>query len=169
MNYGWKLKEPSAVGMAILVMAMSLVSVGNWVDGISGVVGEVYIAMGMILLAMLASTLLIGGDRWSGMLSTHAHILLIIGPIYSGMAFIIPILLILLSTSVWVVGILQLRKSLRAIGLFDLIIAIICSVAFYGSILFQPHVFLLGLTIIAIELGIISWLGLRNEDSLAVN
>lgn len=169
MNYGWKRKEPSAVGMAILGMAMSVVSVGNWVDGISGVVGEVYIAMGMILLAMLASTLLIGGDRWSGMLSTHAHILLIIGPIYSGMAFIIPILLILLSTSVWVVGILQLRKSLRAIGLFDLIIAIICSVAFYGSILFQPHVFLLGLTIIAIELGIISWLGLRNEDSLAVN
>ena len=169
INYGLKKKEPAAVGMAILGMAMSVVSVGNWVDGLSGVVGEVYIAMGMILLVMLASTLLVGGDRWSGMLSTHAHILLIVGPIYSGMAFIIPILLILLSTSVWVVGILQLRKSLRAFGLIDLIIAIICSLAFYGSILFQPHIFLLGLTIIAIELGIISWLGLRNEDSLAVN
>ena len=81
INYGLKKKEPAAVGMAILGMAMSVVSVGNWVDGLSGVVGEVYISMGMILLVMLASTLLVGGDRWSGMLSTHAHILLIVGPI----------------------------------------------------------------------------------------
>ena len=62
INYGLKKKEPAAVGMAILGMAMSVVSVGNWVDGLSGVVGEVYIAMGMILLVMLASTLLVGGD-----------------------------------------------------------------------------------------------------------
>ena len=169
INYGLKKKDPTAVGMAILGMALSMVSIGSWVDGVSGITGEVYIAMGVILLAMLISTLLTGGDIWSGMLSTHAHIFLIIGPIASGLAFLIPILLVLLSTSVWVVGILQLRKSFRAFGLLDLLVAIVSSVAFYGGILFQPQIFLVGLTIIAIELGIISWLGLRNEESLAIN
>ena len=167
INYGWRRKLPDAVGIAILGMAMSMISIGSWAVSISGITGEIYILMGIILLVMLASTLLTKGDRWSGMLSTNAHLLLIVGSIASGLAFMIPIFLILLSTTVWVIGILQLRKALRALGLFDLLVAIITSAVFYGGILFQPHVFLVGLSIIALELGIISWLGLSNEDSLA--
>ena len=84
----------------------------------------------------------------------------------SGLSLLIPIFLVILSTSVWVTGILQLRKSLRAWGLADLAMAILFSVVFYGEIIFQPQTLLLGLSIIALELGIISWLGLRNEDNM---
>ena len=74
--------------------------------------------------------------------------------------------LVILSTTVWVTGILQLRKSLRAWGLADLVMAILFSVVFYGGVIFQPQILLVGLSIIAIELGIISWLGLKNEENM---
>ena len=74
--------------------------------------------------------------------------------------------LVVLSTTVWVTGIVQLRKSLRAWGLADLVMAILFSVVFYGGVIFQPQILLVGLSIIAIELGIISWLGLKNEENM---
>ena len=74
--------------------------------------------------------------------------------------------LVILSTTVWVTGILQLRKSLRAWGLADLVMAILFSVVFYGGVIFQPQILLVGLSIIAIELGIVSWLGLKNEENM---
>ena len=63
-------------------------------------------------------------------------------------------------------GILQLRKSLRAWGLADLVMAILFSVVFYGGVIFQPQILLVGLSIIAIELGVVSWLGLKNEENM---
>ena len=99
-------------------------------------------------------------------LAFNAHLLLIVGALSGGLSGLIPVILILLSTTVWATGILQLRKTLRTWGLVDLIIALLFSVTFYGGILFQPQILLFGLSVVAIELGLISWLGLRNEDEL---
>lgn len=79
--------------------------------------------------------------------------------------FEIPLLLILMSTTVWIIGILQLRKSLRIWGLADLIAAILCSFVF-ASKGFDQHEILLGMTALALELGVIAWLGLTNQDEL---
>ena len=106
------------------------------------------------------------GERWSMMLAVNSHVLLISGLLISGLSMLIPIFLIILSTTVWVTGILQLRKSMRAWGLVDLIAAILFSIVFYGGVIFLPQILLIGLSVVALELGIVSWLGLRNEEPM---
>jgi hypothetical protein len=71
-----------------------------------------------------------------------------------------------MSTIVWVVGILQLRKALRIWGLADLVTAILCAIVFVSSELSQPSNLLISLIVLAIELGIVAWLGLANQEEL---
>ncbi|MCH1592310.1 MAG: hypothetical protein L7R66_04885 [Candidatus Thalassarchaeaceae archaeon] len=163
---GWRRSQPSAVGMAILGSAMTILSISNWIEGVSEIISELYILSGVILLILLISTVPLKGEKWTMTLAFNAHLLLIVGALSGGLSGLIPVILILLSTTMWATGILQLRKTLRTWGLVDLIIALLFSVTFYGGILFQPQILLFGLSVVAIELGLISWLGLRNEDEL---
>ena len=71
----------------------------------------------------------------------------------------------MLSTTVWVVGILQLRRTLRVWGLVDLVVAILCALIFVPGI-FEPTTMLIALMVVAAELGVVSWLGLRNEAQM---
>jgi len=80
-------------------------------------------------------------------------------------SFELPLLLILMSTTVWVVGILQLRKSLRVWGLSDLVAAILCSFVFASKGIGQYDL-LIWMAALALELGVIAWLGLSNRDEL---
>ncbi|HJM24135.1 MAG TPA: hypothetical protein QF821_00615, partial [Candidatus Thalassarchaeaceae archaeon] len=77
----------------------------------------------------------------------------------------LPLLLILMSTTVWVIGILQLRKALRVWGLADLIAALLCFFIIASKGVNQYDI-LLGMTALAVELGVIAWLGLSNRDEL---
>ena len=163
---GWRRNQPNAVGMGILCIALAILSIESWFDGFSGIVGGLYGSLGVVLLVLLVCTIPMKGERWSVMLAINAHVLLILGLIASGLSLLIPMFLVVLSTTVWVTGIVQLRKSLRAWGLADLVMAILFSVVFYGGVIFQPQILLVGLSIIAIELGIISWLGLKNEENM---
>jgi len=163
---GWRRSQPNAVGMGILCIALAILSIESWFDGFSGIVGGLYSSLGIVLLVLLVCTIPMKGERWSVMLAINAHVLLILGLIASGLSLLIPMFLVVLSTTVWVTGIVQLRKSLRAWGLADLVMAILFSVVFYGGVIFQPQILLVGLSIIAIELGIISWLGLKNEENM---
>lgn len=163
---GWRRNQPNAVGMGILCIALAILSIESWFDGFSGIVGGLYGSLGIVLLILLVCTIPMKGERWSVMLAINAHVLLILGLIASGLSLLIPMFLVILSTTVWVTGILQLRKSLRAWGLADLVMAILFSVVFYGGVIFQPQILLVGLSIIAIELGIVSWLGLKNEENM---
>jgi len=54
---------------------------------------------------------------------------------------------------------------LRILGLFDLILAVLFSMIFVNSIL-NPINLLIILTLLAIELGIVAWLGISNEKEL---
>ena len=88
---------------------------------------------------------------------------LLIGP-NDGLWF--PITLVLMSTVIWVIGILQLRKVLRIWGLADMIAALLFAIVFASSEIGQQEV-LLGMTILALELGIIAWLGIANQEELS--
>tara|TARA_B000000441_G_C21580476_1_gene254039 strand:- start:21 stop:281 length:261 start_codon:yes stop_codon:yes gene_type:complete len=79
--------------------------------------------------------------------------------------FGLPILLILMSTEIWVIGILQLRKGFRIWGLADLVAAILCFLVFASGDIGQKEI-LLGMIALAVELGIVAWLGLSNQDEL---
>jgi len=78
---------------------------------------------------------------------------------------VFPTLLIMLSTTAWVVGILQLRRVLRIWGLIDLILAVLVALIFVQGIT-QPVTLLIALMVVAAELGVVSWLGQRNEEAL---
>ena len=91
--------------------------------------------------------------------------LILIGLAGYAMTIVLPILLILLSTTVWVVGILQLRRTLRVWGLLDMILAVLAALIFVQGIT-EPVTLLLALLVIAVELGLVSWLGQRNQEAL---
>ena len=97
---------------------------------------------------------------------SRAHLLLIIVAIaHHATSVLLPVLLIALSTTVWVVGILQLRRTLRVWGLVDLVMAILSALIFVPDI-FGPTTMLIALMVVAAELGVVSWLGLRNEAQM---
>ncbi len=166
LRNGWARNQSNAVGMGILSVALAIVSIESWFEGFTGIVGDLYSILGVALVILLVCTIPMNGERWSMMLAVNSHVLLILGLIISGSSALIPIFLMILSTSVWVTGILQLRKSMRAWGLADLSAAILFSIVFYGGVIFQAQILLIGLSVIALELGIVSWLGLRNEESM---
>ena len=80
-------------------------------------------------------------------------------------SFGLPVLMIVMSTEIWIIGILQLRKGFRIWGLADLIAAILCFLVFASGDIGQSEI-LFGMTVLAVELGIVAWLGLVNQDEL---
>ena len=100
------------------------------------------------------------------MLAVNSHMLLImIGLAGYVTSIVLPTLLIVLSTTVWVIGIMQLRRTLRIWGLADLILAVLVALIFVQGIT-EPVTLLIALMVLAGELGLVSWLGQRNEKSL---
>jgi len=163
---GWKYRQPSAVGIAILAGPMALFAAGNWFGPAMDVFPEVTMATGLLLLVLCAMTVPLKGDDWTMMLAFNSHLLIIAVTVaHQATSVLLPVLLIALSSTVWIVGILQLRRALRIWGLADLLIAIICGLIFVEDI-FEPTTLLVALVVVAAELGVVSWLGLRNEEQL---
>jgi fatty-acyl-CoA synthase len=101
--------------------------------------------IGLLLLALLALTVPLKGENWSMMLAVDSHLLLIIVAIaHHATSVLLPVLLIALSTTLWVVGILQLRRTLRVWGLVDLVVAILSALIFVPDI-FGPTTMLIAL------------------------
>ncbi len=106
------------------------------------------------------------GEKWTMMLAVNSHMLLVLfGLAGYATSIVFPTLLIMLSTTAWVVGILQLRRVLRIWGLIDLILAVLVALIFVQGIT-QPVTLLIALMVVAAELGVVSWLGQRNEEAL---
>jgi len=109
-------------------------------------------------------------------LATDAHLLSIAGAIAiafnsgSGVSILLILsIFILMSTIVWVAGILQFRKALRIWGLADLVVGILCILVLAPEDFLEATNLLIAMIIIAIELGIISWLGVSRQKELAVD
>ena len=166
LEQGWRYRQPWAVGLAVPAGLMALFAIGNWYEPALNVFPEVTMGTGLLLLALLALTVPLKGDSWSMMLAVDSHLLIIIIAIaHHATSVLLPVLLIALSTTVWVVGILQLRRTLRVWGLVDLVVAILSALIFVPGI-FQPTTLLIALMVVAAELGVVSWLGLRNEAQM---
>mgnify|MGYP004110790331 FL=1 len=163
---GWKYRQPSAVGIAILAGPMALFAAGNWFGPAMDVFPEVTMATGLLLLVLCAMTVPLKGDDWTMMLAFNSHLLIIAVTVaHQATSVLLPVLLIALSSTVWIVGILQLRRALRIWGLADLLVAIVYGLIFVEGI-FEPTTLLVALVVVAAELGVVSWLGLRNEEQL---
>ena len=166
VEQGWRYRQPWAIGLAVPAGLMALYAIGNWYEPVLDVFPETTMGVGLLLLALLALTVPLKGESWSMMLATDSHLLIIIVAIaHHATSVLLPVLLIVLSTTVWVVGILQLRRTLRVWGLVDLVVAILSALIFVPGI-FEPTTMLIALMVVAAELGVVSWLGLRNEAQM---
>ena len=166
IEQGWRYRQPWAIGLAVPAGLMALFAIGNWYEPALNIFPEATMGTGLLLLALLALTVPLKGESWSMMLAVDSHLLLIIVAIaHHATSVLLPVLLIALSTTLWVVGILQLRRALRVWGLVDLVVAILSALIFVPGI-FEPTTMLIALTVVAAELGVVSWLGLRNEAQM---
>ena len=166
IEQGWRYRQPWAVGVAVPAGLLALFAIGNWYEPVSEMIPEVTMGAGLVLLVLLGLTVPLRGESWSMMLAVNSHLLIIVIAIaHHATSVLLPVLLVALSTTIWVVGILQLRRTLRVWGLVDLVVAILSALIFVPGI-FQPATMLVALMVVAAELGVVSWLGLRNEAQM---
>jgi hypothetical protein len=153
--------------MGILGIIFAAYAFGAWSGDILEIVPKMTLIMGIVLLIALSATSKFGKERWSMVLVIDSHILIIGGLITTGYLneIYFSLLMISVSTIVWIIGIIQVRKILRIWGLIDLILALLFSLIFVNGIFNQNNILIL-LSLIAIELGIIGWLGISNENEL---
>ena len=161
--------QPNGFGIALQSGVLACLALVPWNSGLLDIMGEFVLILGLVLIVACAMTVPLELEKWTVTLATDGHIFSIAGALYLGMisGLEFPMLLVFISTVVWVVGILQLRKSLRIWGLVDLVGALLCSFVFASSEIIQPNKLLLGMVVLAIELGIIAWLGLEKQEELA--
>ncbi len=138
------------------------------IPSIDGFGDNITLIIGLLSLLLCALTVPMKKEIWTMVLAIDAHLMLYTGILWTGLftTIYLPIILISISTVVWVVGILQLRRVLRVWGLFDLLIAIIASLLVLGSTMLNPSILLISLIVLAVELGFVTWLSLSNEEEL---
>jgi hypothetical protein len=138
------------------------------IPSIDGLGDDITLIIGLLSLLLCALTVPMKKEIWTMVLAIDAHLMLYTGILWTGIftTIYLPIILISMSTVVWVVGILQLRRVLRVWGLFDLLIAIIASLLILGSTMLNPSILLISLIVLAAELGFVTWLSLSNEEEL---
>tara|TARA_B100001142_G_scaffold204555_1_gene202912 strand:+ start:16 stop:1953 length:1938 start_codon:yes stop_codon:yes gene_type:complete len=163
-----KNEQVSELGFIVPAMIFPIISMSNIVTSINGIEDEITLIIGLILLFLCAFTVPLKKEIWTMVLAIDAHLMLYTGILWTGIftTIYLPIILVSLSTVVWIVGILQLRRILRFWGLFDLVVAIIASLLVLGSTMLNPSVLLISLIVLAAELGFVTWLSLSNEEEL---
>ena len=159
--------RPSELGIALPSGILAIFALSRWNEGLLDWFGEIVLTAGIIVMVACALTVPLNLPKWTLTLVANGHIFVISGAIAVGMIgdFGLPILMILMSTEIWVIGILQLRKGFRIWGLADLVAAILCFLIFSSGDIGEYEI-LLGMSALAVELGIVAWLGLENQDEL---
>lgn len=159
--------RPSELGIALPSGVLAIFALSRWNQSLLDWFGEIMLIFGIVVMIGCAVTVPLRLPKWTFTLAANGHIFVICGAITVGMVgtFGLPVLMIVMSTEIWIIGILQLRKGFRIWGLADLIAAIVCFLVFASGNIGQSEI-LLGMTVLAVELGIVAWLGLVNQDEL---
>jgi len=163
---GRKHEQVEAVGLALLAVPLALISISNLHAPTWELIPESTYFLGLLMLALVAASILTKNGHWTMMAAIDSHILIIVGTLALGQYILIPITLILASTTLWVVGILHLRKVLRIWGLVDLIAAVIIILLLFGPASLGAGGLFLLLAVVGAELALVTWLGQRNEEAL---
>ena len=159
--------RPSELGIALPSGVLAIFALSRWNQSLLDWFGEIMLMSGIVVMIGCALTVPLRLPKWTFTLAANGHIFVISGAITVGMvgSFGLPVLMIVMSTEIWIIGILQLRKGFRIWGLADLIAAIVCFLVFASGDIGQSEI-LFGMTVLAVELGIVAWLGLVNQDEL---
>ena len=164
----WKDSFPTGLGLALPAGMFAIIAISYWNMWLFDVLFELVLSVGLLLIVSCTLTVPLKMEKWTITLAMDGHIFVIVGALGMGLLYQIemPILLISMSTAIWIVGILQLRKSLRIWGLADLVTAVLCSLVFVASEIAEPQNLLIGLAVLALELGIVAWLGTAMQEDM---
>jgi len=159
--------RPSELGIALPGGILAIFALSIWNESLFDWFGEIVLISGIVVMIGCALTVVLNLPKWTFTLAADGHIFVITGAIAIGMIgdFVLPVLMIAMSTQIWIIGILQLRKGFRIWGLADLVAGILCFLVFASGDIGQNEI-LLGMTVLAVELGIVAWLGISNQDEL---
>jgi len=164
----WKTSQPFGLGLALPGGVLVMLAMASWSELVREEWALFVLTLGSLLMILCMLTVPLKQGDWTMTLAVDGHLLVVTGALAMGLIdeVLMPVLLIFMSTVVWVVGIIQLRKILRIWGLADLAVAIVCSFVFVSTEMSQPTNLLIALIVLAMELGIVAWLGLANQEEL---
>ena len=162
-------KQPAAVGITILTIPVIFQAIASWQTELASYMPHLMIIIGVLTLAGLVVSIPMRKPGWSATWSWDAHFLLPLGVLLlTGISAWLVVSLLALSLSIWVTGILQLRRSLRVWGAADLVIALVAAALASQGTINSNSLLLMGIAL-GLELGIIAWLGQKHEGQMAID
>ena len=167
-SFNWK--QPAAVALSIYAILGGLFAMNSWgiVSDFSTIFGGILLGVGLVMLGSQIYTIFASLPKWTSAWLWNAHIILPIG-IFAivGWSPWLVVCMLALSLTTWVGGILQLRRGMRVFGALDLVLAFCLALLILQEGMLDPSMLLLMLGALAIELGIVAWLGTRYDLQLA--
>ena len=168
-SFDWK--QPAGAAIAINAGLASLLAFSPWFDYSNTYM--TYISWTILLTAIIMVlahlyTILYNLPKWTTAWLWNAHILLPIGVLaVTGWNGWMVVAILALSLVTWVGGILQLRRGMRVMGAFDLVLSIAVWLLILQDNVLDSQMLLLMLLALGVELGIVAWLGTRHQLQLA--
>ncbi len=160
-------RERVAATLALL-LPISIVSLQPVLSSTSSLGGYVVVAELLIFICILFACLFRDLDRWIVPALQTSHVLVIvcsfaIFDLKSGI-----LVLFIISSLAWSLGVVKLRKGLRVTGLVDLALATVFGIMIWLSDM--DGAWLLAVTgFVSMELAIVLWLSQKNMQSLQID
>ncbi|MBJ84135.1 MAG: hypothetical protein CMB52_01275 [Euryarchaeota archaeon] len=167
-SFNWK--QPAAVALSIYAILGGIFAMHAWdiIPDFSTFLGWTLLVVGVTMLGSQVYTIFAGLPKWTSAWLWNAHILLPIGVFaVAGWSEWLVVCTLALSLATWVGGILQLRRGMRVFGALDLVLSFCIALLILQEGMLDPIMLLLMLGALAIELGIVAWLGTRYDLQLA--
>ena len=167
-SFNWK--QPAGAAISIYAILGGFIAMNSWgiIPEFSTVFGMPLLVIGVVMLGSQAYTIFAALPKWTSAWLWNAHILLPIGVFaVTGWSAWLVVCTLVLSMTTWIGGILQLRRGMRVFGALDMVLSFCIALLILQEGMLDPIMLLLMLGALAIELGIVAWLGTRYDLQLA--
>ncbi|MBT4065785.1 MAG: hypothetical protein HOE76_01005 [Euryarchaeota archaeon] len=155
------------VGLA-LFLPISWNALGDWIELLDETTALFMIAIGIIGLASAVICVIYRKEIWTPAGLWIGHLLIPTGAFghYEQTTVLMMVLVLAVSTTSWMIGVITLRRAWRIIGAIDLVIAwIIAGVLLLAGA--TEMMILIMLLATAILLGLVTWLGQKYESEIS--
>ena len=155
------------VGLAIF-LPISWNAIGGWVDILDETTGLFMIVIGIVGLVSAVLSVIKNNQVWISSGLWIGHLLVPSGAFghYEHTTVLMMVLMIAVSTTSWLIGVVTLRRGWRVFGAIDLILAWIVA----GILMMSGATSLMLLVMLlatAVLLGLVTWLGQKYETEIA--
>jgi hypothetical protein len=155
------------VGLA-LFLPISWNALGNWIEIIDETTALFMITIGTIGLIAAVVCVALRQEVWVAASLWIGHLLIPTGAFghYENTTVLMMVLVLAVSTTSWLIGVITLRRAWRVIGAIDLLIAWIIA----GTLMLAGATELMILIMLmatAILLGLVTWLGQKYENEIS--